>query len=204
MDVAVAAIGSFHTGRMVRPKITRVSSVEDITGWYWTKAELVDIARRLGVARSGSKAELTARLVAALDGSAGDALPVRTSTRARPPKSEQLRPPFAPSQRIPVGQPLTRQLREWLDAQAGHPIRVNRQMRAMMREPGERTLADLLKAATSPVPETAIGPQFERNRFWRLMARTHPEWTRVQREKAWQEFRSRPTSEREAILAGVP
>ncbi len=73
-----------------------------------------------------------------------------------------------------------------------------------MREPGEHTLADLLKAATAPVSETVIGPQFERNRFWRLMARIHPEWTRAQREKAWQEFRSRPTTEREAILAGVP
>lgn len=200
MDFAVAAIGSSHTGRVGR----QVRTAQDITGWYWTKAELVDVARRLGVARSGSKAELTARLVAALDGSAGDARPVRERTRARPPMSEQLRPPFAPSQRIPAGQPLTRQLREWLDTQAGHPIRVNREMRAMMRDPGGRTLADLLKAATSPVSETAIGPQFERNRFWRLIARTHPEWTRVQREKAWQEFRSRPTSQREAILAGVP
>jgi hypothetical protein len=181
-----------------------VRTAEDITGWYWTKAELVDIARRLGVVRSGSKAELTARLVAALEDPEVADPSMSESTRVRPPVSEQLKPPFQLTQRIPVGQPLTRQLREWLDAQAGHPIRVNRHMRAMMRDPGGRTLADLLAAAMSAVNDAAIGAQFERNRFWRLMAGTHPDWTRVQREKAWQEFRSLPTADREAILAGVP
>jgi hypothetical protein len=181
-----------------------VRTAEDITGWYWTKTELAQIARRLGIPRSGSKAELTARLAAALEGPAGDALPVSAPNRVRLPVSEQLRPPFELSQRIPVGQPLTRQLRMWLDAQAGHPIRVNRHMRAMMRDPGGRTLADLLSATMSPLNEAAIGAQFERNRFWRLMAGTHPDWTRMEREKAWRDFRSLPTTEREAILAQVP
>lgn len=188
----------------MRPKITRVRAVQDITEWYWTKAELVDIARRLGVARSGNKAELTARLVAALGGPAGSRVSVTTARPARPTPSDRLTSPFELTQRIPVGQPLTRQLREWLDTQAGHPIRVNRLMRAMLRNPDGRTLADLLTAAMSPVSDVVIGPQFERNRFMRLMSCTHPERTRAQREDAWREFRSLPTSERVAILKEVP
>lgn len=204
MMVSMAAAPLSHRASPVRPKITRVCTAHDITGWYWTKAELTDIARRLGVARSGSKAELTVRLVAALSDPASGDVPTSVSTRVRPPMSEQLAPPFELSQQIPVGQPLTRPLREWLNVQAGYPIRVNRQMRQMMRAPDGRTLADLLTAAMSPASEAVIGSQFERNRFWRLIARTNPELTRAQREKAWKEFRSRPTTEREAILEGVP
>ena len=40
----------------------------ELLRWYWLKTELVGLARQLSVSGSGSKVELTARLVALLDG----------------------------------------------------------------------------------------------------------------------------------------
>jgi hypothetical protein len=52
----------------MRPELDAVQDPTDITGWYWTKSELIQIARRLGVPRSGSKQDLIEAITASLAG----------------------------------------------------------------------------------------------------------------------------------------
>lgn len=190
-------------GARVRPAPEDVAEPTDITGWYWTKDELVHIAARLAVPRSGTKQHLIEALVAHL---AGHQPPV--SERA--PTSRPLQAPFADNMVIPAGQPFTRALRDWVESRAGVRVRLNAQARELLRDPllvagRQATLADLIDLLVNPpLPSGEIGFQFERNRFWRLLSRTAPELTRQQREREWAAFRQLPTERRVDILKDVP
>ena len=56
------------SGGQTRPDITAVTTGAELLRWYWLRTELADLARALGVRTGGGKRELTARLVAHLDG----------------------------------------------------------------------------------------------------------------------------------------
>ncbi len=54
--------------RAQRPDLVPTLTGAELLRWYWLKSELISLARRLEVASSGSKEELTTRLAAVLDG----------------------------------------------------------------------------------------------------------------------------------------
>ncbi|MDX6762712.1 hypothetical protein SIN09_25675, partial [Streptomyces sp. F8] len=52
----------------VRPLLSTALTGAELRRWYWTLAELTELARRMGLPARGGKAAVTARLAAALDG----------------------------------------------------------------------------------------------------------------------------------------
>lgn len=187
-----------------RPAITDVFSVEDVERWYWTRSELVHIGRRIGVRTTGTKMELLDRIISTLSGASKP----RSDCVSRKSSKAKLEPPFGVHMCIPAGQPFNRELRSWIEAQTGASVRVNQEMRDLMKDPQGRTLGDLLEmvSAIDPVggnkSRKAIGEQFELNRFMREMSKRQPELDRDQRKAAWERFRELPAERRAAYLGG--
>jgi hypothetical protein len=187
----------------MRPELDAIQDPTDITGWYWTKSELIQIARRLGVPRSGSKQDLIEAITARLAGQ---------ETRKRPTKTmgSPLRPPFDAAMVIPAGQPFTRDLRNWVASRITGDVRVSAAVRELLRHPvtsagRPATLGDLVDLIENPPPTSdEIGYQFERNRFMRYLSRTEPGMGRAQREREWVRFRQLPSGRRAAILGATP
>jgi hypothetical protein len=188
-------------GVHVRPEAVREPA--DITGWYWTRAELAQIAAQRGLPRSGSKQHLQDVLVADLSGLDAPS-PERRSVQS------PLRAPFSEDMVIPAGQPFTRELRDWMEETLGERVRLGAAARALLRNPqlpsGQTaTLADVIKLLVNPPPASGeVGSQFERNRFMRLLSRTDPGISRKQRDQAWLEFRKLPSAQRAERLLDVP
>jgi SAP domain-containing new25 len=61
---------SIEGNSVERPTFSRQLSAAEFGRWYWLKTELVDACRLLRVSPTGSKPELTARIAAALSGTA--------------------------------------------------------------------------------------------------------------------------------------
>lgn len=172
---------------MQRP--TSVSSPEDITDWYWTRAELNEIAKNLGVKRTGSKADLTARLAAHL---AGDPQPEQRRTRA----AGHLVGPLTLDTVVPDGQRMTREVRDFLSAQIPD-FRFDAHMRAFFADPDGRTLGDAVELwhrTRDQRPEPSA--QFEYNRFTRAYRGEHPDASREQLLEAWAQYKATPISAR--------
>jgi hypothetical protein len=184
----------------------------DVASRYRTRAQLAEIARSLGIATSGTKDVLLRRIIAALEARegvthSGDTGFEPPSTTRALPQQHRLTPPFGLSMTVPAGQPLTRELREWLTDQLGTRVRVTQDMRDFMKDPRGRTLQDLVDLARQPAgrrqqSEREIPIQFEFNRFLRLLSRQHPQMSRSERLDAWSEFRERTAEERAAFLGG--
>jgi hypothetical protein len=174
-----------------RPDPDEVVTSSQLLGWYWTRAQLDQIARRLGVSKSGNKATLTQRLEHHLDG-----IPAREAPRPR--VAPQLTPPFDPSDVVPPGQRMTRALRDWFVERVGSSFRFDFYMRAFFTDPAGRTLSDAIDLwhATRDAPAPQIGAQFEYNRFTRAFRQAHPEATRSDLLEAWQRYKDTPTHDR--------
>ena len=191
----------------MRPSAGSVNSPADVIDWYWTRAELVQIAKRLGVPRSGSKQHLIDVIVAAL---AGEVLLTSALTSAAKGPRVRLQPPFSLTMVIPAGQPFTRALRDWAESQVGGPVRVSSAVRELLRNPlsadgRPATLGELIAVLASPQPPSeSIGSQFERNRFMRLLSQRTPHLSRHQREQEWMAFRQLPSTQRVQALRDVP
>ncbi len=175
---------------MIRPDDAQVTSAAEVEDWYWTRAELNEIARRLGVSRSGSKAEVTARLVAVLT---GQPLPPHSRKAVGP----QLTPPFRLDMVVPAGQRMTRALRDYLTAQIGPGFRFDAVMREFFAAPAGRSLGDAVQVWHSTRgQEREIPEQFEYNRFTRAFRAKNPDATSRQVREAWAQYKSMPVSSR--------
>lgn len=184
----------------------------DVASRYRTRAQLAEIARSLGIATSGTKDVLLRRIIAALEAREGVAPSGDTgfeppSTTRALPQQQRLTPPYDLGMTVPAGQPLTRELREWLTNHLGRRLRVTQDMRDFMKDPRGRTLQDLVDlalrpAATLPASEREIPIQFEFNRFLRLLSQRHPQMSRSERLAAWSEFRERSAEERAEFFGG--
>lgn len=163
-----------------RPSPDSVSTSLVLTRWYWTRAELDTIARRVGVPRTGNKQQLTERLVAHFDGAP---LP---QTAGRKRAEHPLRPPFSPDMVVPAGQPMTRELRAYLTQQIGPQFRFDGFMREFFADPGGRTLTDAVAHwKRTRGLRRPIEAQFEYNRFTADFRRDHPGASRAEILAAW-------------------
>ena len=174
---------------MPRPPLDGSLSGAELRRWYWTRAELAALARRLGVPAGGGKLELTDRLAAALDG-----LPLPPPAAARPPAAAALPEPLTPRTVLPAGQRCTEQLRRYLRAEIGPAFRFDAAMRAFVAGGAGRTLAELVEHwhRTRAEGLTEIAPQFELNRFLREWRAAHPGGTHPEALAAWRDHRARP------------
>lgn len=183
-----------------RPALTPSLTGAELRRWYWLRAELADLARQVGVSGSGSKDELTARLVAALDG--------ETPPPSRRPRTggtgPQLSGRLTPETVIPAGQRSSQALRRFFEERLGPAFRFDGAMRAFIRDHPGATLADALAhwqatrgpAGPGPVDQTEIAPQFELNRFTRRWYADHPGGDRAELMAAWRHYRATPTDAR--------
>ena len=179
---------------MTRPEPTSGLAPAEIERWYWTQAELRQIARELGIPSSGTKGELAARVRAGL---AGEPLP---STKKRP--RNRLERPLGRDTVIPDGVVLSRELRDWFVAQLGPTFHADRHMRRFLKEGAGKTLGDAVEhwISTRDAAEDEIEPQFELNRFTRQWWRANPDGSREELRDAWLVYRSTPVDKR--VLPG--
>ncbi|MFH7595821.1 DUF6434 domain-containing protein [Streptomyces racemochromogenes] len=174
-----------------RPPLTPALTGTELARWYWTLAELSELARRLGVPRGGGKTALTERLRAVLDGEPPPAAAPRRAAAVR-----QLSAPVDGATVIPEGQRCSQVLREFFRREIGPGFHFDGYMRAYIAQNAGRTLADAVAhwhhtrtAAAEPQP---IDAQFEFNRFLRAWHADHPSGTRHEALAAWRAHRSAP------------
>ena len=176
-----------------RPELTPALTGDEFRRWYWLKDELIDFARSLQLRTAGSKAVLTDRIAAALDG-----LPfVEPTTTTR--VAQQLAPPLDATTLIPHGQRCSQVVRAWFFEQVGPGFRFDAPMREYFAAAdGTSTLGDALTHwhATRDRAGGAIGEQFEYNRFTRRWHEDNPDGDRAALLAAWREYRSVPADER--------
>lgn len=175
-----------------RPACEDVDTAADVRDWYWTRAELDNVARRLGLSRRGSKADVTARLIAQLAGEDPAPPPVR------PRPVAGLSTPLTPDMVVPDGQRMTRGLRDWFIDQVGSGFRFDSHMRGFFADPRGRTLSDAVRLwhDTRSAPPPPIGAQFEYNRFTRWYRATHPQADRADLMAAWRVYKDTPAPRR--------
>ena len=174
------------TGTPRRPEPSSSLEPGDIERWYWTQVELRQIARDLGVSTGGRKAELAARVRAAL---AGESLP-RPESRHR----ARLEGELTRDTVIPDGVVLSRHLRDWFVSELGEGFRADRHLRDFLRNGTGRNLGEAADhyRATRDAPPAEIEPQFELNRFTRLWWKANPSGSREELNRAWREYREAP------------
>lgn len=172
-----------------RPALSRALDTAEFSRWYWSKAELTDFARDLGLRASGGKAELAERIAAALD---GRPQPVAAPRRKA---GRQLAPPLALETVIPPGQRCGQVVRAWFVEQVDPRFHFDAAMREFFAAAdGTSTLADAAAHwhATRDAPAGEIGEQFELNRFTRRWHLDHPGGSRAELLEAWKVYRSLP------------
>jgi len=170
----------------MRPLVDAVISGDDLARWYWTKAELVTIARRLGVRQTGNKAQLAQRLILFL--ASGRHTPHTSApAKVRPRASEVDGGLHIPHD----GLVCSRAVRTWFESVLGPDFIVDAPLRTFLAGDGTgRTLDDAAQewaarhASTAPV-SAPIGDQFVWNRFVRDWWQSHPTGTRAELLAQW-------------------
>ena len=174
---------------MERPVFSRELSPTEFGRWYWLKSELVDACRLLRVSPTGSKPELTARLVAALSGTAVAGVTPRRIRGAMPTR-------FTLDTRIGEGWRCNPALGQFLRVHAGRGFRFNAAVRAFVyTQVGQPVSAIIACYRASVAPgavKPALPPQLEYNRHMQSYARQHPGATRAEVLTAWKARRARP------------
>ena len=175
-----------------RPLLDPAMSDHDFTRWYWTMAELQPFARSIGVAASGRKADVTARIAAQLAGRPQPKVPARRSARG-----PQLSGDLTRATVIPAGQRSTTALREFFVAEIGPSFRFNGHMRSFLLA-GEATLGDAIDhwhaTVGTPLPDQSESLEF--NRFTQAWHRANPNGSAAECRAAWAVHRSTPADER--------
>lgn len=180
-----------------RPALTPALSGTELLRWYWLKTELVELARALGVSPGGSKEELTARLVAVLDGRPAPR-PAVAGRASRRGAGGQLEGALTLTSIIPAGQRCSQHLREFLRAAIGPAFRFDESMRRFVAEGEGRTLGEAVEhwRATRGAARSDIAPQFELNGFLRDWHTANPGGRRTDALDAWRAHRALPVDGR--------
>ena len=173
-----------------RPAFSRELSAAEFGRWYWLKSELVEACRLLRVSPTGSKPELTARIVAALSGTAIPGVAARRVPGAMPTR-------FTLATRIGAGWRCNPSLGQFLRGHAGRGFRFNAAVRNLVHtQVGQPVSAIIVCYRASVAPgavKQALPPQLEYNRHMQVYAREHPGSTRAEVLSAWKARRARPS-----------
>ncbi|MFE2126619.1 DUF6434 domain-containing protein [Streptomyces amritsarensis] len=177
----------------VRPLLSTALTGAELRRWYWTLAELTELARRMGLPARGGKAAVTARLAAALDGLPEPAAAVPAAPRRA---GRQLAAPVDGTTVIPHGQRCSQVLREYFVREIGPGFHFDAFMREYVAAHAGHTLAEAVEhwyatRARAAEPQQ-VGAQFEFNRFLRDWHARHPGGARTDALAAWQAHRACP------------
>ena len=175
---------------MNRPLLTPALSSEHFRAWYWLKKELQDFCGSQALPTSGSKEDLTARVLAHLSGT-----PLPTTSAARPSARRSTMPQtLTPDTVIGTGWRLNDALRAFFVAHTVPAFRFNQALRDLFKNPQGQTLAQALAVYQSSLAQGAapIQRQFQFNQHIRDYFEQHPGATRAQALQAWKEKRQIP------------
>lgn len=177
-----------------RPALHSGMHPDEFRRWYYLKAELTGFARQLGLATSGSKCVVTARIDSALAGDDAPRDDIRREGRGGP----QLRRPVSRASVIPAGQRCSQVLREFFREEVGATFRFDASMREFVANGTGRTLGEAVDHwwTTRGRGGAPIGPQFELNRFTRQWWRANLGGTRDELRAAWVTYRNEPDDAR--------
>jgi hypothetical protein len=177
-----------------RPPLAPELSRAEFLRWYWLKDELALFARSAGLKATGSKALLTERIAAALDGQVFE-----EPAGPMPRPGSQLSEPLFNSTPIPAGQRCSQIVRRWLANEIGPAFHFDASMREYFANAdGTQTMQGAIEHwnKTRNGGPRAIDSQFEYNRFTRDWHEANPCGSRDQLLAAWNLYRSRPIDER--------
>jgi hypothetical protein len=170
-----------------RPRPHDVNDETTLRRWYWLRAELVEIARRVGAPTSEAKLDLLEQIAARLS--------ARTPPprRARPRSGDTLPPAITARAVIHPGQRCTQALRMWMRSQVGPRFAFDAPMRDAVAT-GGITAGDLVGLWHSSRDRALEEPstQFELNRYARQWHAAHPGGSHAEMLAGWRAHRSSP------------
>jgi hypothetical protein len=157
---------------------------DEFNCWYWTVRELRAFLGSVGVRQAGTKSTLMARVRLVLAGvRPGDEA---WSDGGRGANKVRLAGPFSRRTTFAGGVVLTRELREWFEAEVGGGFRANAALRDFLASGGDRTLGEAVDAYVAGQGERrAVGTQFEWNRFAGEYVDKHPGCSPAELRAAW-------------------
>lgn len=171
---------------MARPDLTVSLSKEVFLENYWLKEELVTFCRAEGLARSGSKREITDRIAHYLE--TGERLGARKKTV----KKGVMPAVFSRETVIGEGWRCSQELRAFFEGETTLKFHFNGFMRDFIGGSGVgKTLGDAIEGweASKRAPKGEIGKQFEYNQHMRDYFEANPTATREEAMQAWREKR---------------
>ncbi len=179
---------------MNRPLLTPDLRPEDFRAWYWLKKELQDFCSAQALPTTGSKEELSARVLAHLS---GELLPstLTTHTTARPSARRSAMPQsLTPDTVIGPGWRLNAVLRGFFVDHTTPTFRFNQALRDLFKNPQGQTLAQAVAVYQTSLTKgpSPIQRQFQFNQHIRDFFEQHPGATRAQALQAWQDKRQTP------------
>jgi hypothetical protein len=162
---------------MNRPLLTPSLSPENFKDWYWLKKELQDFCSAQALFSTGSKEDLTARVLAHLSGKSLPAVPTSSPSVRRNPMPQSLMQDTV----IGPGWRLNEDLRAFFVAHTSPAFRFNQALRDLFKNPQGHTLAQALAVYRSSLEQgpAPIQRQFQLNQHIRDYFAQHPDATRA-------------------------
>jgi hypothetical protein len=181
---------------MERPQLGRELDASEFLRWYWLKVELQAFCRSLQLLTSGSKTDLTNRIVNVLsDREVSGSVHKRTYSKSMPSQ-------FTSETVIGAGWRCTRSLRDYFISVHGAGFTFNAVLREIIASGQGMTLAEAsaMYVSSRGRPTEKISGQFEYNRHMREYHACNPGSSHSQAVNAWWENRSKPIRHGEALV----
>ncbi|AZB43436.1 cytoplasmic protein [Bacillus sp. FJAT-42376] len=154
----------------MRPNLTLSIAVQEFTNYYWLKEELQFFCREHGLSPSGSKSELSSRIVAFLQ--TGEILKPKRS--ANPPGREETRRELTLETVITENHRCSQEARAFFKTVIGPGFHFSTYIQNYFKTHAGYTYKDAVTAwheeeerKKDPSYKTAISPQFQYNQFTR-------------------------------------
>jgi hypothetical protein len=176
---------------MPRPPLTKTISINDLTGYYWLKEELIDFCRGNGISASGSKQELFDRVRLYLE--TGEKPQIKN--KAAPGKERGSMPKvFTRQSVIGPGWHCSQEIRYFFEKEIGADFHFDGIMRDLIYHGAGLTLDEVIESwnssRESSSPKKEIAPQFEYNRHIRAYFAEHKGATLADAIEAWKKLKA--------------
>jgi hypothetical protein len=183
-----------------RPDISNINASAELRRWYWTKAELTDECRRLGLKLAGGKFTLLDRIAHFHD--TGERRFPGDRSQKVTSKFDWHSAPLAPDTVITDSYKNTQNARRFFTDQVGPQFRFNTAFMAWMKTSSGQTLADavveyrrLSEAAARPGHQSKIADHNQFNQYTRDFLADNPELGMKEVRHFWALKRALPSED---------
>lgn len=182
----------------IRPDPYLVKAPAELKRWYWTKAELTDLARYHGLTRSGSKFEVLDRIATFLE--TGEIPEKRTASSKQMSKFDWGHTPLALTTTITDNYRNTQNVRAFFQVHIGPSFQFTIAFMEWMKNSAGRPLSEAVteyerqvQDSLDPSKQTTIKPHNQYNRYMRDFIADNPSASISDARKAWNNKRKFPT-----------